>query len=292
MGKGACPKMGFEGKVAIVTGSGRGIGRATVLKLAKGGAKCCIAARTLDEIEAVKQEVENLGGQAITVPTDVSDPAQIRNMIARTVEAFGRLDILVNNAAGGRSGPSGPQGILECSEEDWQATINGSLTQVYRASHYALPHIIKSGGGAIVNVSSTRGLSGRKASVAYGSAKAAVINLTRCMALDLLEYNVRVNCVCPGHVANEHMAATADLILHPEKESEILAEFAPPAQAKIRQRAEYFRVHPDQAVNILGRGFTGYPKDLANVIVFLASDEASFVNGEVVAVDGGSSAGK
>ncbi len=283
--------MRFKDKVAIVTGSGRGIGRATVLRLATEGAKCCITARTVEDIEAVKREVESRGGQCIAVQCDVGDTTQVARMIEKTVETFGRLDYLVNNAAGGR-GLSGPQGILDCEEEDWQATINGALTSVYRVSHLALPHMIKSGGGAIVNVSSTRGLSGRRNSVAYCAAKAGVINLTRCMALDLAPYGIRVNCVCPGHVLNEHMKATADIIQNPEKEQEILSGFTPEVQLKIKKRVEYFTSHPSELPTVLGRGFSGYPDDIANVIVFLLSEEAKFINGEIITVDGGSSAGK
>ncbi len=284
--------MRFQGKVAIVTGSGRGIGRATVLGMTKEGGRCCVAARTLADVESVVREVKALGGEAIGVQCDVGDTAQVKNMIEKTVEAFGRLDIVVNNAAGGHSGPPRSNSILEVTEEAWNDTINGALTSVYRVSHYALPHIIKSGGGAIVNTSSTRGLSGRANGAAYGAAKAGVINLTRCMAMDLLEYKVRVNCVCPGHVLNEHMKAQYDILNAPEREDEVLAEFTPEVQLKIKQRVEFYKSHPEQLATVLGRGFNGFPQDLANAIMFLASDDASFINGEVLVVDGGSSAGK
>lgn len=282
----------FEGKVAIVTGSGRGIGRATAIGLAKEGAKCCITARSLDEIESVKKEISALGGEAIVVRTDVGDLGQIKNMVDRTVESFGRLDYLVNNAAGGLGHNTT---ILDCTEEQWQDAINGALTSVYRASHYALPHIIEAGGGAIVNVSSTRGLSGRRARVGYGSAKAGVINLTRCMALDLLDYNVRVNCVCPGHVESEYMKVAADILRDPSRKEDLLAPLTPSARTMIENRVKSAMVTPEQMASVVGRGFagfTGYPDQLANVIIFLLSDDASFVNGEILTVDGGSSAGK
>ena len=284
--------MRFEGKVAIVTGSGRGIGRATVLGMTKEGGKCCVVARTMADVESVVGEVKARGGEAIGAQCDVGSTEQVKEMIEKTVETFGRLDIVVNNAAGGHSGPPRSNSILGVTEEDWTATINGTLNSVYRVSHHALPHIIKSGGGAIVNTSSTRGLSGRKNGAAYGAAKAGVINLTRCMAMDLMEYKVRVNCVCPGHVLNEHMKAQADILANPEREEDILSEFTPEVQLKIRGRVEHYRKHPEQLTTIMGRGFDGYPQDLANAIMFLASDDASFVNGEVLVVDGGSSAGK
>jgi len=284
--------MRFKGKVAIVTGSGRGIGRATVLGMVKEGGKCCVTARTQADVDSVVREVKALGGEAIGVCCDVGDTEQVKNMIEKTVEAFGRLDIVVNNAAGGHSGPPRSNSILYVTEEDWNAVINGALTSVYRVSHHALPHMIKSGGGAIVNVSSTRGLSGRANGAAYGAAKAGVINLTRCMAMDLMQYKIRVNCVCPGHVLNEHMKATADILANPDREAEVLAEFSEEVQLKIKQRVEYYRSHPEQLATVMGRGFDGYPQDLANAIMFLASDDASFINGEVLVVDGGSSAGK
>lgn len=280
------------GKAAIVTGSGRGIGRATVLELAREGAMCCVVARTVADIESVAHEIEASGGKAIAVAADVSDTESVVNMIEKTVSAFGRLDILVNNAAGGVSSLGHPQGILDTTEEEWQSSMNGTLTSVFRVSRYALPHMIRSGKGAIVNVGSTRAMSGRKGAVAYGAAKAGVVNLTRCMALDLLPYDIRVNCVNPGYVQSEHMKATADLLTHPEKRDEILSAFTQEVQASILKRIEYYEDHPEAQATVLGRGFTGTPRDVANVIVFLASDDASFVNGEIVNVDGGSSAGK
>jgi len=260
--------------------------------MVKEGGKCCVTARTQADVDSVVREVKALGGEAIGVCCDVGDTEQVKNMIEKTVEAFGRLDIVVNNAAGGHSGPPRSNSILYVTEEDWNAVINGALTSVYRVSHHALPHMIKSGGGAIVNVSSTRGLSGRANGAAYGAAKAGVINLTRCMAMDLMQYKIRVNCVCPGHVLNEHMKATADILANPDREAEVLAEFSEEVQLKIKQRVEYYRSHPEQLATVMGRGFDGYPQDLANAIMFLASDDASFINGEVLVVDGGSSAGK
>jgi len=282
--------MNFEGKVAIVTGAGRGIGKATAITLAKHGAKVCAASRTEEDLEITCQAIKDLGGECIYVPTDITDLDQIKNMINKTVEAFGRIDILVNNAAG-VSTTAGKSGILDISDEDWNGTLTGTVTSVYRCSHHALPHMIKGGGGVIINVSSTRGLSGRKGNCAYGAGKAAIINLTRCMALDLLEYNVRVNCVCPGHVDNEFFLAAKAIIAEPWREQEILASQPASIQKKIMERLAALRDNPVGRAS-MGRGFNGTPQELANAIVFLASDEASFINGECLVVDGGSSAGK
>lgn len=282
--------MGFEGKVAIVTGAGRGIGKATAITLAKRGAKVCAASRTAEDLEITCQTIKELGGESIYVPTDITQLDQIKNMIDKTVGAFGRIDILVNNAAG-MSTTAGGAGILDITDEAWNGTLTGTVTSVYRCSHYALPHMIKAGSGTIVNVASTRGLSGRRGNSAYGAGKAAIVNLTRCMALDLLDYRIRVNCVCPGHVDNEFFLAAKAIIAEPEREQEILASQPLSIQKRIAERLATLRDNPIARPS-LGRGFNGTPQELANAIVFLASDEASFINGEILTVDGGSSAGK
>jgi NAD(P)-dependent dehydrogenase (short-subunit alcohol dehydrogenase family) len=282
--------MGFEGKVAIVTGGGRGIGKATAILLAKRGVKVCVAARTKEDLENTCQEIRNAGGEAMYVQTDISVLDQIKNLIDQTVNAYNRLDILINNAAG-MPANVGTNSILKCTEQAWQQTLTGTVTSVYRCSHYALPFIIKSGGGAIVNVASTRGLSGRRSNIAYGAGKAAIINLTRCMALDLLDYNIRVNCACPGHIDNEFFVAVKSILANPEKEAEIMVAQPTSIRARIKERLEALRSNPIARTS-LGRGFNGTPEEMANAIVFLASDEASFINGEVLVVDGGSSAGK
>lgn len=285
--------MRFQDKVAIVTGSGRGIGRATAISMAKEGAAVCVSARTREDIERVASEIRSFGGKAIAVGVDVCETDQVQNMISETVRAFGALHILVNNAAAGRRSAIGmSSGILGCNEEDWLYTINGTLSSVFRCSHYALPHIIASGGGAIVNISSTRGLSGRKDQIAYTAAKAGVLNLTRSMALDLLDKNVRVNAVCPGYTKNEYLIAATEILRHPEKREETLAGLPETTRKLVKERLAILETDPEKAKAIFGRGFEGYPQDIANAILFLASDEASFVNGEVLVVDGGSSAGK
>lgn len=283
--------MSFEGKVAIVTGGGRGIGRATAVTLGRRGAKVCVASRTKEDLEETCNRIRQAGGEAMYVPADITNLDQIKNMVDRTVEAYGRLDVLINNAAGTSSQRGVTSGILEITDEAWNATITGTVTNVYRCSHYALPFMIKGGGGAIVNVASTRGLSGRKGNVAYGAGKAAIINLTRCMALDLLDYNVRVNCACPGHIDNEFFLAVKQILEEPEREAEIIAEQPASIQKRIHERLQALRDNPVARMS-LGRGFNGTPQEMANGIVFLASDEASFVNGEILVVDGGSSAGK
>lgn len=282
--------LNFDGKVAIITGGGRGIGKATALTMAKLGAKVCIASRTKEDLEVACQEIREAGGECMYVPTDISSLEQIKNLIDKTVEAYGRLDILINNAAGSSSS-SGGDDIVNCSEERWNQIMDGTVTNVYRCSHYALPHIIKSGGGSIVNVGSTQGMSGRKDNVAYSSAKAAIVNLTRCMAMDLLDYNVRVNCAVPGHIDNEFFVALKEVLAHPEREEEIIAKQPLSIQKKIREQVERFRTSASARTH-LGRGFNGTPQEMANAIVFLASDAASFINGTTLVVDGGSSAGK
>jgi meso-butanediol dehydrogenase/(S,S)-butanediol dehydrogenase/diacetyl reductase len=281
--------MSFEGKVAVITGGGRGIGRATAITMAKKGAKVCVASRTQEDLEQTCSMVREVGGDCMYVVTDICDLGQIKNMVDKTVEAYGRLDILVNNAAGGtRTSSRGD--ILTVTEEEWQWTYAGTVTAVYRASQYALPHIIKVKGN-IVNVGSTQGMSGRRRNAAYSSAKAAIVNLTRCMALDLLDYGVRVNCAVPGHIDNEYYVALKAALNDPEHEEEIIADQPVSIQTKLRQQIEAYKTDPVVRTH-LGRGFDGTPQEMANAIVFLASDEASFVNGEYLIVDGGSSCGK
>jgi 3-oxoacyl-[acyl-carrier protein] reductase len=259
--------------------------------LAKEGAAVCVSARTKDDIERVAGEIRSLGGKAISVVVDVGETDQVQHMIAETVSAFGAIHILVNNAAASRRSPAGSS-VLDCAEEDWLYTINGTLSSVYRCSHYALPHIIAAGGGAIVNVSSTRGLSGRRDHSAYTAAKAGVLNLTRSMALDLLEKNVRVNAVCPGYTKNEYLVAATEILRYPERRAEVLAGLPETTRKVVIDRLAVLQMDAEKAKDLFGRGFEGYPQDIANAILFLASDEAAFINGETLVVDGGSSAGK
>lgn len=242
----------FKGKVAVITGAASGIGAATAAKLAAAGAKLCLADINGDALAAQHASFAGDGVEVVTLVADVSVQADMDRMIATAVDRFGRLDILVNNAGMGSFGP-----IDVLPVESWRQVMAVNLDAVYYAAHAALPHLIASK-GCMVNTASISGLRGDHGFAAYNAAKAGVINLTRSMALDHGPQGVRVNAVCPGLVATPLAAA-----LH---ENETIMH-------------EYRRVTP------LGR--PAQPEEIADAIVFLASDAATYITGTALVVDGG-----
>jgi len=174
--------MRLAGKVAIVTGGGRGIGRGIALAFAREGADVVVVARTEAQVEAVATEVRALGQRAVPIVADVGERADLQQMIDITIAEFGGLDILVNNAGGSVAGD-----VVEVSEDEWQRCLNLNLGSTFLGSKYAIPHLRARGGGSIINMSSTRGVSARPKNAAYGTAKAAIIHLTKSMALDFAE---------------------------------------------------------------------------------------------------------
>lgn len=249
----------LRGKMAIVTGGGSGLGRAIALMFAREGASVLVNGRRPGPIEATAKAIADTGGRAATCAGDVAVPADVKRLIRTTVDTFGRLDVLVNNA-----------GVLvtrtklaECSEEDWSKTIEGNLTSVFLCSKYAMPELIKTR-GTILNIASIGGLRGTRNRAAYGASKAGVVLLTRGMALDYARQGVRVNAICPAFVVTE-----------------INREWL----AGLRQPGSYealLKSHP------LG---LGEPDDVAYAAVYLASDEARWISGVALPVDGGVSAG-
>ena len=185
----------LRGKVAIVTGAGSGIGRATAILLAKEGAKVVVCDIDRERGERTAKEILEMGGDAFFVEADVSKSKDVANLIRRTIEKYGRLDILVNNA-----GVESLASIFDITEEEWDRVLGVNLKGPFLCSKYAVPEMIKSGGGVIVNVSSVLGIVGSKGELAYCASKGGVIALTRAMALELADHNIRVNCICPGSV--------------------------------------------------------------------------------------------
>ncbi len=249
--------MRFRGKVVLVTGAGVGIGRATAILFGREGARVAVNSLTPAHGQETLRLLQEAGGQGIYIQGDVSIAADARRLVEETVKAFGRMDILVNNA-----GIVLPGRVDNISEEDWDRTIAVNLKGVFLVSKFAIPEMRKAGGGVIVHnasVAATRGLKDRGA---YTASKGGVWALTKAMAADYLAENIRVNCVCPGTIDT------------PSLERRIQA-FADPGKA----RAEFIARQP------MGR--LGRDEEIAAAILFAASDEAAFMNGATIAIDGG-----
>jgi NAD(P)-dependent dehydrogenase (short-subunit alcohol dehydrogenase family) len=246
--------MRLKGKTAIVTGGANGIGRATALLFAKEGAKVTIA--DLDSYsgeETVRQIIET-GGEALFLKTDVTVSSQVKELIDASTTQFGSLNIMFNNAGvGNREVRS-----VDLTEEEWDKVIDINLKGVYLGIKHAVPELIKAGGGAIINTSSLLGLKGQKFMSAYNASKAGVVVLTQNAALEYGKFNIRVNAIAPGVIDTK--------IIEGWKQNE--------RKWPIISRA-----------NALGR--IGTPEEVANAVLFLASDEASFVTGTTLSVDGG-----
>jgi len=248
----------FSGKTALIAGGTSGIGLAAAEQFVQQGAAVVVAGRSFDNGEAAVGSLVELGGKAMFVRTDVHDEAQVKNLVDQTLSAFGRLDIVVNSAGVMNRIP-----LTELEQPDWDLVLDTNLRGVYLVCKHALPPMIQQGRGAVVNVASYLGAFGaRETSPAYGASKAGVVALTRSLALQAGPEGVRVNAVCPAFVVtppNEHIIRSA-----------------PDPVAKEREIA---RPYP------LGR--LGRPKDIAAAILFLASDEAAWITGASLLVDGG-----
>jgi NAD(P)-dependent dehydrogenase (short-subunit alcohol dehydrogenase family) len=243
----------LKNKVAIITGGGSGIGRATCLLFAREGAKVVVADYMAAGGNETVQQIKTAGGQATFVQADVSRSADVRNLIATTVQTYGRVDILYNNA--GIEGPSAK--LANYQEEDWDRVIAIDLTAVYLGMKYVIPEMIKQGGGVIISTASVAGIVGFPGSGAYAAAKAGVINLTRLAALEYADKNIRVNCICPGIISTPMV-------------DRVMGN---------RPRDNVARLEP------IGR--LGQPEDIANAALFLAGDESAFATGAPFIIDGG-----
>ena len=240
----------LEGRVALVTGASRGIGRAIALALAKRGAAVVAAARG-EHAQAVAAEIAAAGGRAEAVALDVTDPAAVEGAVARVMEHFGRIDILVNNA-----GITRDQLLLLMKREDWDAVLATNLTAAYTTVQALLKPMIKQRAGRIVNVTSVVGQAGNAGQVNYAASKAGLIGLTKAVALEVASRNITVNAVAPGLIDTD------------------------------MTRAISTGAHEEWAGRIPLKRL-GTPDDVASAVVFLASDEAAYITGHVLAVNGG-----
>jgi NAD(P)-dependent dehydrogenase (short-subunit alcohol dehydrogenase family) len=241
----------FDGKVAIVTGGSSGIGRAAAIAFGKAGAKVVVAARREAEGEETVHLIKETGSEALFVKTDVTKAADVEALVNKATETYGRLDYAFNNAGSGK-----PGSIVDLAEADWDYEININLKSIWLCMKYEIPAMQKSGGGAIINTSSQGALLGVANYGAYGAAKAGVIALTRAAAAEYSSERIRVNAISPGAV-----------------KTDLWAE-APPEMI-------------DQVAAGIPLKRIGAPEDIAEAVVWLCADAASFVTGHNLVIDGG-----
>jgi len=252
--------MRLENKIALITGGNSGIGKATALLFAREGAAVAVTGRDAGRGREVVQEIERDGGKALFLQCDVRDAGQCRRAVEQAVRAFGRLDILFNNA-----GVFYPHIALDCSEEEWDLQLDINLKGTFLMCKYVLPHMIAQRSGVIINNSSGWGLVGGDAAVAYCASKGGVVLLTKALALDHGRHGLRVNCICPGDVETPML----------------------PEDAKLRglKWEDYLAGCANRP---LGR--IGTSEEIARSVLFLATDDSSFMTGAALVVDGGGTA--
>jgi dihydroanticapsin dehydrogenase len=249
----------LKNKTAIVTGGGQGIGKATCELFAEEGASVVIAERNVETGQATADQINRAGGQAIFVQTEVTDEQSIQRMVDSSVKAFGRIDILVNNAA-----IFILKGI-DATPQEWRQVLDVNVMGPVLVSKHVVPEMRKAGGGAIVNLASISSFIAQPQFVTYNASKAAVANITRCMALDLAPDNIRVNAVCPSSV------------------------WTPIVERLTRERGldrAAANQHPEYGASTMIKRLPE-AREIANAILFLASDDASFITAENLMVDGG-----
>ncbi len=254
-------KFSLSGKVAIVTGAGRGLGRQMALALAKNGAAVVVAARTQSQIDEAAAEIRALGAKSLAVATDITDRKACFALIDAAVKEFGRLDVMMNNAGIGDR-RTGPQDFLNYEPADWLYTFDVNLNGTFHCTQAAGRVMVAQGqGGSIINTASGTGLRGNRGNGAYATAKAGVIELTKNTAVNLAEHKIRANCIVPGFVSQS----------------------PPRSQEEADMRLARGRYMP---VGRLGEAW-----ELGALAVFLASDASSYVTGESFIIDGGGLAG-
>jgi gluconate 5-dehydrogenase len=244
----------LDGKVAIITGAGRGLGRAMSVRFANCGADIVAASRTVSQLEETAAAVRKLGRKCLIVPTDVQRSDQVNALAAAAIKEFGRIDILINNAGAGEDSFGKP--IEQISDEDWHRGIDNNLSSQFYCARAVLPHMVARKRGKIINVASGYGLRGGKNNYMYACAKGAVLQLTRSLALTYAENNIQVNCIVPG--------------------------IFPHTEALMR----FFK-----GGKFIPIGRVGEDEDVGPLAVFLSSEASNHINGELIIIDGGGLAG-
>ena len=252
-------KRGLEGKVAIITGGGTGLGKAMALALAEEGADIVVAGRRVEPIEQTAKEVSALGSRGLAISTDVTDSQQINRLVERTLAEMGRLDILINNAGIVRG--QRPKQLWEITDEEWHLGIDTNLSGAFYCCRAVGKHFVDQQRGKVINVASGNGLRGGRGDYMYGTAKAGVIQLTRVLAITWAQDNIQVNCIAPGFV-------------------DVGALQPVPRSGPMMRRSEFIPV-----------GRFGVPEDIGYLGLFLASDASDYITGGIFANDGGGLAG-
>src|SRR5882724_5648677 len=243
--------MSLSGRVALVTGASQGIGRACALKLAAQGATVAVVARTQEKLDELAKEISSAGGKAVAFTLDVSDEEQIKAVIKSAIGQLGKIDILVNNA-----GITRDQLVMRMKRADWDAVINTNLTSAYLCTQQVISAMLRQRWGRIINITSIFGQIGQTGQANYASSKAGLIGLTMAIAREVASRNITCNAVAPGFIETAMTAALPE---------------------NLKQ----------EAVKLIPLGRVGAPEDVANVVAFLASDEASYITGHVLNVNGG-----
>ncbi len=243
--------MTLSGRVALVTGASQGIGRACGVKLAASGATVAVAARSQEKLTELVKEIEGNGGKAFAFPVDVADEDQVKNTFKSAIAQLGKIDILVNNA-----GITRDQLVMRMKRADWDAVLNTNLTSAYLCSQQAIGSMLKQRWGRIINVTSVFGQMGQAGQANYAASKAGLIGLTMAIAREVGSRNITCNAVAPGFI-----------------ETAMTSGFS-----------EDFKQNALKAIPL---GRVGTPEDVANAVAFLASDEASYITGHVLSINGG-----
>jgi 3-oxoacyl-[acyl-carrier protein] reductase len=243
--------MNLSGRVAIVTGSGRGIGKAIALKLAEVGATVVVSDILEKEAKAVAKEIKAMGGQSLAVLADVSSAADVSRMVEETIAAYGKIDILVNNA-----GITRDQLLLRMSDEDWDKVLSVNLRSVFLCTKAVLRHMLKQRWGRIISLASIVGIIGNKGQANYAAAKAGIIGFTRTVAKEVASHGITANAIAPGFI-----------------DTEMTQQLKEDWKEELKKQIPY--------------GEFGSPRDVAEAVAFLASEEARYITGQVLGVDGG-----